>query len=94
MIFAATLLLTGCDLLDEAREELDNLTNPLVGQVLVVGIDEPDDANVAAALEGTDWDMGVFAQVFLADASFCKATHVSLKTCKRFSATRPGVTQG
>ena len=69
MIFAATLLLTGCDLLDEAREELDNLTNPLVGQVLVVGIDEPDDANVAAALEGTDWDMGVFAQVFLADAT-------------------------
>jgi len=69
MLLTAALLLTGCDLLEDAREELTDLTNPLVGQVMLVGIAEPEDATVAAALEGTDWEMGMFAQVFLADAT-------------------------
>lgn len=69
MLFAALLLLPGCDLLEDARDELTNLTNPLVGQALVVGIDEPEDELVAAALANTDWNLGVLAQVFLADAT-------------------------
>ena len=69
MLLTAALLFTGCDLLEEAREELTDLTNPLVGQVMIVGIAEPDDPTVAQALEGTDWEQGIFAQVFLADAT-------------------------
>ena len=69
MLLTAALLFTGCDLLEEAREELTDLTNPLVGQVMIVGIAEPDDPTVAQALEGTDWEQGVFAQAFLADAT-------------------------
>ena len=49
MLLTAALLLTGCDLLEDAREELTDLTNPLVGQVMLVGIAEPEDATVAAA---------------------------------------------
>jgi hypothetical protein len=69
MLFAALLLLPGCDLLEDARDELTDLTNPLVGQAMVIGIAEPENELVAAALENTDWNMGVFAQVFLADAT-------------------------
>jgi hypothetical protein len=69
MLFAALLLLPGCDLLEDARDELTGLTNPLVGQAMVIGIAEPENELVAAALENTDWDMGVFSQVFLADAT-------------------------
>ncbi len=69
MLLTAALLFTGCDLLEEAKDELTDLTNPLVGQVMLVGIAEPDDPTVATALEGTDWEMGMFAQTFLADAT-------------------------
>jgi hypothetical protein len=69
MLFAALLLLPGCDLLNDARDELTGLTNPLVGQALIVGIAEPEDELVAAALAGTEWNMGILAQVFLADAT-------------------------
>ena len=69
MLLTAALLFTGCDLLEEARDELTDLTNPLVGQVMIVGIAEPDDPTVAQALEGTDWEQGIFAQAFLADAT-------------------------
>jgi len=69
MLFAALLLLPGCDLLEDARDELTGLTNPLVGQAMVIGIAEPENELVAAALAETEWSQGVFAQVFLADAT-------------------------
>jgi hypothetical protein len=69
MLFAALLLLPGCDLLEDAREELTDLTNPLVGQAMLIGIAEPENELVAAALSETDWNQGVIAQVFLADAT-------------------------
>jgi len=69
MLVTLMLLLPGCDLIQDARDELTDLTNPLVSQALLVGIAEPEDDAVANALAQTDWNMGVIAQVFLADAT-------------------------
>lgn len=61
------LLATGCDLIDQGREIFDGLTNPLVAQTIVLGVQLPDDAgDIEFPDEFAD---GVAASVFLADAA-------------------------
>lgn len=68
MVPAALLFLaTGCDLFDESKEILSGLTNPLVVQGMVLGIEAPDAEGID--LEGTDYEEGTLMVAFLADAA-------------------------
>lgn len=63
------LLALGCnfqDLLNDATETFEGLTNPLVVQGWYVGVEEPDSE---IDLSGTDFDQGAALTVFLADAA-------------------------
>ena len=60
------LTLTGCDLFEGVKETLDGLTNPLVVQSVVLGVEA---AGVEQEiLDEIDIETGVGASVFLADA--------------------------
>jgi len=69
MLFTLVTLIGGCDLLNDIQEELDGLTNPLVGQGIMIGIDTPDDPTLQQAIAGTDWENGGAIEIFLADAT-------------------------
>jgi len=69
MLFTLIALIGGCDLLSDIQEELDGLTNPLVGQGIMIGIDTPDDPTLRQAIEGTEWENGGAIEIFLADAT-------------------------
>ena len=69
LLSAAFLFLPGCDLLGEAIEEFEGLTNPLVAQVFLLGVATPEDADLAAAIEDSSMEMDRAIQVFLADAA-------------------------
>jgi hypothetical protein len=62
---ALCLSLSSCDFAEEVIDVFEGLTNPLVSLGMVLGV-EPA---VGADLEGTDYEEGVFASVFLADAA-------------------------
>lgn len=64
------LLAAGCniqDVLDDANETFEGLTNPLVVQGWYVGVEPPQDADVD--LSGSDFADGAALTVFLADAA-------------------------
>lgn len=61
----ALLTLSGCEFFEKAGETLDGLTNPLVGLGLVLGVEEPEEAD----LEGTGFEAGTTFSLFLADAA-------------------------
>jgi hypothetical protein len=65
-LLVAGLALAGCDAFNEGRDILEGLTNPLVVQAIVLGVDLPDDA------EGielpAEFAAGSTATAFLADA--------------------------
>jgi hypothetical protein len=69
LLSAAFLFLSGCDLLGEAIDEFEGLTNPLVAQVFLLGIATPEDAELAAAIEDSAMELDRAIQVFLADAA-------------------------
>jgi hypothetical protein len=58
---------SGCDLFQEVKDTFDGLTNPLVVQSVVMGIEA--DGLDAEALGQLDIELGVGASVFLADAA-------------------------
>jgi len=60
-------LLTGCEAISGLKDKVEGLTNPLVIEAIYLGVEEPDAGTVD--LSGTDFDQGVFATAFLADAA-------------------------
>ncbi|MBW2253332.1 MAG: hypothetical protein JRI25_01890 [Deltaproteobacteria bacterium] len=56
--------LSACDFFEEVRDVFEGLTNPLVSLGMVLGVEPSGGAD----LEGTDYEEGVLASVFLADA--------------------------
>ncbi len=69
MLLTFIALIGGCDLITDIQEELDGLTNPLVGQGIMIGIDTPDDEVLRQAIVGTEWENGGLIEIFLADAT-------------------------
>ncbi len=69
VLSASFLFLPGCDLLGEAIEEFEGLTNPLVAQTFLLGVATPEDPELAAAIEDSAMEMDRVIQVFLADAA-------------------------
>ncbi len=75
--FAVLLLvLSGCGILQGARDKVDGikdaisgLTNPLISQGIILGVQEPDDQRLAEMLDKSDFDSGTGISVFLADAA-------------------------
>ena len=61
------LLLGGCDLIDQGRDLIGDLTNPLVTQALVLGVAPPDEASDIDL--PSEYAEGAGATVFLADAA-------------------------
>ena len=57
----------GCETFEEVKDAIDDITNPLVVQGLILGVAEPEDD--AIDLSDTDWANGALVKVFLADAS-------------------------
>ena len=62
-----SLMLLGCEELDEIKDVVDGVTNPLVVQGLILGVAEPEYEEID--LSDTDWADGALVKVFLADAS-------------------------
>ncbi len=62
-----TLLLLGCEELDQIKETVDGVTNPLVAQGLILGVAEPEYEEID--LSDSDWANGALVKIFLADAS-------------------------
>lgn len=65
-LLAAGLALSGCAAINEGRDILAGLTNPLAVQVIVLGTDAPDDTMGAELPE--EFSSGATATAFLADA--------------------------
>ncbi len=64
---ALLLPLMGCDYIDQGKDIFEGLTNPLVTQGMILGIEPPASEDVD--LSGTDYSEGTTALVFLADAA-------------------------
>lgn len=64
---AGLLLLGGCDLIDQGRDLIGDLTNPLVTQALVLGVAPPSEASDIDL--PPEYAEGAGATVFLADAA-------------------------
>ncbi|NCG19761.1 MAG: hypothetical protein GWP91_12200 [Rhodobacterales bacterium] len=79
--FAVVLMtLGGCGIIQSAQEQVDGikdviegLTNPLVSQGLILGVQEPEDQSVADILANSEFDSGTNVSIFLADASSASA---------------------
>ena len=70
MTTSMVLALTGCGLFDkikETTETLEGLTNPLVAQGLILGVEEPESEDIS--LEDAGYAPGTTVTVFLADAT-------------------------
>lgn len=63
------LSLLGCDAFDKATETFEGLTDTLVTQGFILGVQAPDDPLITPFLEGSDFEIGTAVTVFLADAS-------------------------
>jgi hypothetical protein len=66
-IVLIALVGTGCNLFREGRDILSGLTNPLVAQALVLGVELPDEAEDIPL--PSEFTPGASATVFLADAT-------------------------
>jgi hypothetical protein len=64
-----SLSLVGCDAFRKAFDTVEGLTESTVVQGAVLGIEVPDDPNLAALLEGTDFAPGTAVTAFVVDAS-------------------------
>ena len=64
-----SLSLVGCDAFRKAFDTVEGLTESTVVQGAVLGIDVPDDPNLAALLEGTDFAPGTAVTAFVVDAT-------------------------
>jgi hypothetical protein len=71
MLIAA--LLVGCDAIEDAQDAIDGVTNTTVVQSHVLAVQDPQDENLGLLLEGTGFEPGTSATVFLADASSADA---------------------
>lgn len=67
MPFALLLAMTGCQIFDDAKDAYEGLTNPLVAQGLLLGIEAPQSDLVDTS--ETDLKPGTGLTVFLADAA-------------------------
>lgn len=67
MLLLGLGMLAGCEQLDNIKNTVDGLTNPMVSQSLLLGVAEPESGDID--LSGTDFDKGAALNVFLADAS-------------------------
>lgn len=61
------LLVAGCEQLQDVKDTLEGLTNPLVVEALVLGVAEPESEDID--LTDTPFEKGTVATVFLADAT-------------------------
>lgn len=66
VLFVALAPLAGCDLIENGKDLIGDLTNPLVTQALVLGVTPPSSGDITVPAEFAD---GVGATVFLADAA-------------------------
>ena len=64
LLGTVVLMATACDL-EQAQNTLEGLTNPLVLEAIVIGVEPPEDDRIS--LEGSGFD-STLATVFLADA--------------------------
>jgi len=67
LALASLVFLGGCDLINEGRDLIGDLTNPLVTQALVLGVAPPEQASDADLPD--EYSEGAGATVFLADAA-------------------------
>jgi len=61
------VLLVGCSWLDKAKETIDDYTNPLVAEGIMLGVAAPESDQID--LSGTDYADGATFSMFLADAA-------------------------
>ena len=66
-LVASLVALGGCDLISEGRDLIGDLTNPLVTQALVLGVQPPDETSEVDL--PSEYSEGTAATVFLADAA-------------------------
>lgn len=66
-VLTAPLLFGGCELVDDGRDLIGDLTNPLVTQALVLGVTPPSEASEVELPD--EYSEGAGATVFLADAA-------------------------
>jgi hypothetical protein len=69
-LFLALSFSTGCDSLLDIQDKVDGYTDQFVVQAIYLGLEEPTDPDLAAALDagGGNFDQGSTFTVFLADA--------------------------
>lgn len=60
--------LSGCAEIDAFKEAVDGLTNPLVGQGIVLGVEPPEQGS-GIDLSQSDFSQGAWAELYLADAA-------------------------
>ena len=63
------LTMLGCDAFQNAKNTIEGLTDPVVAQGLILGVDEPDSPQIQGFLEGTDFSTGTAVSIFLGDAN-------------------------
>lgn len=66
VLLVALTSLSGCEIIENTKDLIGDLTNPLVTQALVLGVTPPDSGDVTIPAEFAD---GAGATVFLADAA-------------------------
>jgi hypothetical protein len=64
----ALLTLSGCEQIADLQETVNGLTNPLVGQGLVIGV-EPPDSDSGIDLSQSNFSQNAWAELYLADAA-------------------------
>ncbi len=67
IVCASLLMLQGCDFFNQVKDKVKGLTNPLVAQGMVLGVQSPEIDGLD--LEGSGFAAGTAVTVFLADAA-------------------------
>ncbi|MBN2799547.1 MAG: hypothetical protein JXX28_10405 [Deltaproteobacteria bacterium] len=66
-VMGLLLPLAGCEYFDQGKDIFEGLTNPLVVQGMILGVEPPESEYID--LSQTDFKEGTLAMIFLADAS-------------------------
>jgi hypothetical protein len=68
-ILASVFALSGCKLIDRLRDKVSDLTNRVAAAGSVLGVEPPENENISALLENTQFSAGAQASIFFADAA-------------------------
>jgi hypothetical protein len=74
--FLGVWILSSCGVYEQAKQQVEDvkdkiegLTNPLLMQGILLGVEEPSDSQVSELLAAAEFDLGTTANIFLADAA-------------------------